>query len=263
MAGTPVGTHPTAHGNIYLLTKASLGEGKLRTQAFAMGRKSKTQQLTESILGQHLALAVAAHLARTQLVLHPPSGHDTEHMTEMLDVVGNALARVAPLYVHDPITREPRQLMEGELEGARVKRGATLLVLRDGRSFTAVTIKRADLRQAIGILKAVGIPELANARKATQPHKAEPPDGRADLRERLAELEKALNPPLLDSQIELANRLLVSIARQASEGRVANLAMRMLSAVHDARASTSDERQIDLMLAQLRAAVAEQDNQVK
>ncbi|HJV10920.1 MAG TPA: hypothetical protein VJ690_05405, partial [Burkholderiales bacterium] len=74
-----------------------------------MGRKSKTQLITDSVQGQHLALSVAAHLARTQLVPDPLNVYDSQHMSETLDVVGNALARVAPLYAHDPSTSAPRQ----------------------------------------------------------------------------------------------------------------------------------------------------------
>ncbi|HEX5767811.1 MAG TPA: hypothetical protein VFX94_06215, partial [Burkholderiales bacterium] len=126
-----------------------------------MVRKSKTQQLTDSILGQHLALSVAAHLARTQLVPEPLAVYDSEHLSEMIDVVARALVRVAPLYVRDAGSGEPRELTAFELEGALIARAATLLTLKDGRSFSSASIKRADLRQAIVILKAVGVDELA------------------------------------------------------------------------------------------------------
>lgn len=49
-------------------------------------------QFTDSILGQHLALPVAAHLARTQLIPDPPSVYDAQRLTDTLDAVGNALA---------------------------------------------------------------------------------------------------------------------------------------------------------------------------
>src|SRR5918993_783325 len=67
-----------------------------------MARKSKTLQLTEGIAGQHLALSVAAHLARTQLIPDPLKVYDGQHLTDMLNVVGLALARTAPLHVVDP-----------------------------------------------------------------------------------------------------------------------------------------------------------------
>jgi hypothetical protein len=222
-----------------------------------MGRKTKTQHLADSLLGQHLALSVAAHLARTQLVPDPLNVYDAQHVSEMVDVVANALARVAPLYAQDPASGAPRQLMEGELEGARVKHGATVLVLKDGRTLSAVSIKRTDLRQAIAILKAVGTQELGRRTPPEAP-KPEPADRVARLRAELAEIEGLLRQPLVPTQAERANALLVSIARNAPDGRISNLAMRLMSSVHEARDSAApDEHQIDVMLARLRAALAE------
>jgi hypothetical protein len=213
--------------------------------------------LADSLLGQHLALSVAAHLARTQLVPDPLSVYDAQHMSEMVDVVANALARVVPLYAQDPGNGAPRQLMEGEIEGARVKRGATVLVLKDGRTLSAVSIKRADLRQAIAILKAVGIQELGRRAPPEAP-KPGPADRVARLRAALAEIEGLLRLPLVPTQAERANALLVSVARNAPDGRIANLAMRLMSTVHEARDSAApDERQINVMLARLRAALHE------
>ena len=223
-----------------------------------MGRKSKIGQLTDSILGQHLALSVAAHLARSQLVPDPLNVYDGHHMMEMLDVVGNALARVAPMYVQDPIAGAPRQLMEGELEGAKVKRGATVLVLKDGRSLSGVTVKRAELRQAIAILKAVGIPELAR----TRPEPAKParpaPDRITELRSALDEVEELVRLPIVSTQAERANAKLLSIARHAPDGSISNLAMRLMSAVHEARDNPQpDGRQIGATLARLRDAISD------
>jgi hypothetical protein len=212
--------------------------------------------LAETIVGQHLALSVAAHLARTQLVAEPLAVHDAQHTARMLDVVAAALARVAPLYVQEPGSGTPRLLTEGELEGAAIKRGATLLVLRDGRTLSGISIKRADLRQAVAILKAVGIPELqGRPRQAEEPKPAEPAGNPL---ESLAEIEKLLRLPLAPSQVELANRLAVSIARSAPQGRVANLAMQLMSAVHEAASGKgADESRIGLALERLRAALQE------
>jgi hypothetical protein len=221
-----------------------------------MGRKTKTQQLLDSTLGQHLALSVAAHLARTQLVPDPLTVYDGQYTVEMLDAVGSALARVAPLYVVDPAAGAPRPLAEGELEGAHAKRGASVLVLKDGRSLSGVSIKRADLRQAIAILRAVGIPEFRRGPAAAP--KAAEPDPAAAARERVAEIEDLLRPPLAPAQVRRANSLLLSIARSASQGRVANVAMRLMSAVHDARGDGSPEdAQIQMLTARLRAALEE------
>jgi hypothetical protein len=48
-----------------------------------MGPKSKTQQLTDGVLRQHLALSVAAHLARTELVPEPRAVYDSEHLSDV------------------------------------------------------------------------------------------------------------------------------------------------------------------------------------
>jgi len=227
---------------------------------FRMARKSKTQQLTEGIAGQHLALSVAAHLARTQLIPDPLKVYDGQHLTDTLDVVGLALARTAPLHVVDPAAGEPRQLTPAELDGAVAKRGATTLVLRDGRSLGGVSIKRSDLRQAIAILKAVGLPELtpvAAPSKAAEPA----PRGNGDaVRARFAELEKLLTPPLFPAQVDRAKAGAVWIARHAPHGRVANLAMQLMSALHETRGTEEIPGGFRMALARLRAALQESES---
>jgi hypothetical protein len=220
-----------------------------------MGRNSKTQQLTDSVLGQHLALAVAAHLARTQLVPDPLSVYDGQHMSDMVDAVANALARVAPLYVQDASLGTARELAQAELAGAAVRRGATVLMLKDGRTLSSVSIKRTDLRQAIAILKAVGVPGLTPRPPQEQPApKADAPQIVAQL----AELELLLSPPLVTPQLDKAATLAVALARHARQGRVANLAMQLVSAVHEARSqSLAETQRVSLALARLRAAVEE------
>src|SRR5687768_17316961 len=114
-----------------------------------MARKSKTDKLTDSISGQYLSLAVAAHLARTQLVPDPLKVYDGQHLSEVLNVVALALARTAPLQITEAASGEKRELSAHDLEGALAKRGATVLVLKDGRTLTGVSVRRSDLRQAI------------------------------------------------------------------------------------------------------------------
>jgi hypothetical protein len=224
-----------------------------------MARKSKTQQLTDGIAGQHLALSVAAHLARTQLVPDPLKVYDGQHLTDMLNVVGLALARTAPLHVIDPAAGEPRQLTPAEIDGAVAKRGATTLVLKDGRSLAGVSIKRSDLRQAIAILKAVGLPELT---VAAPPKVAEPaPRANGDaVRARFAELEKVLTPPLFPAQVDRAKAGAVWIARHAPHGRVANLAMQLMSALHETRGTEEIPGGFRMALARLRAALQDIEN---
>ena len=221
-----------------------------------MPRKSKTQQLTEGIAGQHLALSVAAHLARTQLVPDPLKVDDGQPLTDMLDAVGLALARTAPLHVVDPAVGEPRPLAPAEIDGAVAKRGATTLVLKDGRSLAGVSIRRSDLRQAIALLKAVGLPQFAPppAPQAAQPA----PDANLEgVRARFAEVEGLLTPPLLPAQVERAKAGAVWIARHAPHGRIANLAMQLMSALHETPGTEEIPGGFRMALARLRAALEE------
>ncbi|HEX7220187.1 MAG TPA: hypothetical protein VF280_13325 [Burkholderiales bacterium] len=218
-----------------------------------MGRRSKTQQLTTSIAGQHLALSVAAHLARTQLVPDPLNVYDAQHMSEMLDVVARALSRVAPIYVCDAAAADPRPLTPAELETATIRRSATILVLADGRSFSSATIKRLDLRQAIAILKTVGLEELQPRGKAAERRPDEPKTQK--LLAQLEEVECLLEPPLSPGHLERAGHHMISIAREAPHGRVANLAMRLMSALLESRGAHELPPSVRAELARLRAAV--------
>ena len=225
-----------------------------------MARKSKTEELTDSITGQHLSLPVAAHLARTQLVPDPLKVYDGQHVLDMLNVIGLALARTAPLYVVDPAAGAQRQLAPAELEGAKAKRGATLLALKDGRTLTGVSIRRADLRQAIAILKAVGLPELAA--EPAPPKAAEPAPGAGvdAVRARLTEVEGLLMPPLLPAQVDRAKAGAVWIARHAPHGHVANLAMQLMSALHETRGTEEIPGGFRMALARLRAALHDSEH---
>lgn len=221
-----------------------------------MARKSKTQQLAEGIAGQHVSLAVAAHLARTQLVPDPLKPYDGQHLSEMLDVMARALARTAALHQIDAQTGLTRELTPAELEGAAPKRGATVLVLKDGRTLSGVSVKRADLRQAIALLKAIGLPELPPPPPPT--HKAPSDDGNGEaLRARLAEIEGLLKAPLLPAQVDRAKAHAVWIARHAPQGRIANLAMQLMSALHESRGTEDIPGGFRMALARLRAAMDE------
>lgn len=220
--------------------------------------KGGTQYITASSVGQQLALSVAAGLARTQLVPEPLKSYDSQHLGDMLNVIGGALAKVAPLYVKDDASLTARELSQDELQGAEIRRGATVVVLKDGRTLSSVSIRRGDLRQAIAILKAIGIQGLlpraepAPAPKASAP---EPVDGLA----LFGEIERLLRPPLIDTQVDRANALAVSIARSAPHGRIANLAMQLVSAAYEVRAQPDPAMQrVNLALAKLRSALEDQ-----
>jgi len=222
-----------------------------------MPRKPKSQHLAEGISGQHVSLAVAAHLARSQLVPEPLKAYDGQHLAEMLDVMAQALTRSAALHQIDAQTGLTRELSPAELEGAVARRGATELVLKDGRTLSGVSVKRADLRQAIALLHTIGVPELA---AAPPPAVAGKPVVNANgeaLRARLAEVENLLQPPLLPAQVERAKAGAVWIARHAPQGRVANLAMQLMSALHESQSIDEIPGGFRMALARLRAAFEE------
>ena len=220
-----------------------------------MASKSKTDKLTDSIAGQYLSLAVAAHLARTQLAPDPLKVYDSQHLGEMLNAVAQALARTAPLHVTEAASGEKRTLSSIELEGALAKRAANVLVLKDGRTLNGVSIRRSDLRQAIAILKTVGVPEFAPA-----PATAPKPNGNGSaeaLLARFAEVDRLLTPPLLPAQVEQAKAAAVWIARHAHHGRIANLAMQLMSSLHETRGTEEIPGGFRMALARLRAALEE------
>ena len=106
-------------------------------------------------LNEHLPLAVAAAITYHSLTApQRPQFYDGEHLSEVLTRVAQALVQVARVHAIDEVTRERRPLTDSEQ--AEVRRGATVVVLADGRHLTEVTILRHDLRDAIAALKARG-----------------------------------------------------------------------------------------------------------
>jgi hypothetical protein len=222
-----------------------------------VARTSRTRELIESNLGQHIALAVAAHLARTQLVRDPLALYDGQHLADTVHTVACALARVAPLYVREAKSAEPRELTAPELEGALVEPSATSLVLRDGRRFGSVSVKRGELREAIAMLKATGVPGLAAYRPERLPGAMpKPRDRLAEIAGAMAELEELLRAPLPVAHAERAGRIAVSIARAAPHGLIANRAMQLVSALHEPR-DDAQSAALQLALARLRLALEE------
>jgi hypothetical protein len=131
-----------------------------------MAGRTRTEALTEEFHRQHIALSVAAFFVCTRLVSAPLRAYDVEHLNEMLELAGSALCKLAPLYAADS-GGGARELTQLELEGARVRRGATRLVLRDGRTLSSVFIRREDLRSALAVLQALGIPQLVSSARKT------------------------------------------------------------------------------------------------
>jgi hypothetical protein len=75
---------------------------------------------------------------------------------------------------------------------------------------------------------------------------------------RVAELETLLVPPLLPRQVERARSAAIWIARHAPHGRVANLAMQLISALHESHGTDDVPGGYRLAFARLRAAIEQQ-----
>jgi hypothetical protein len=106
---------------------------------------------------QHIGLSTASGIAYDQLAERKRSFYDVEHFNEVLNNAAQALIRITPVYLIDLITGERRRLSDAELLEARVSRGATVLVLADGRKVKDLSLLRSDLAAAIKILKNTGV----------------------------------------------------------------------------------------------------------
>jgi hypothetical protein len=111
----------------------------------------------------HIGLTTAAGIAYDQLAKRNRGFYDTEHFNEVLNMAAQALISVAPIWIHDPDSGERRRLSAAELMDARVTRGATVLILADGRSIKDLSLLRQDLPAAIQILKAAGLEAFSSA----------------------------------------------------------------------------------------------------
>lgn len=192
--------------------------------------KEKTTRLAEGIRNQHVAMSVAAGLARAQLVPNPVGVYDARQLSEMLEVMAAAIARVAPIHAMNARTGEVRRLTEEDLEGASFARGATALMLKDGTAIAGVSITRGDLRHAVVVLKTIGFQAEAEADKSDrEPARAENVDAL------VAEIEQLLLLPFTPEYIDKVNRLTMKIVRAARTGPIVDHAMQLISALHHAR----------------------------
>jgi hypothetical protein len=107
------------------------------------------------VLSPHVALSVAAALAYQKFSQGPRDFYDVEHYSAVLNAVAQALAGVMRIYVADN-EDTPRALTDAALEGAVVRRGATVLQLADGRAFRRVLVRRDELHAAVDRLRRSG-----------------------------------------------------------------------------------------------------------
>lgn len=192
--------------------------------------KDKTTRLAQGIRNEQVAMTVAAGLARAQLVPNPVAVYDARHLSEMLELIAAAIARVAPIHAMNPRTGEIRRLTAEELEGASFARGATALVFKDGTATAGVSITRGDLRHAVAVLKTIGFQGDPQEHKPhTEPARAQ------NFAVARAEIERLVALPLAPVNIDKVNRLAMEIVRAASAGPVASCAMQLISALHRAR----------------------------
>lgn len=103
---------------------------------------------------QHVPLPTACSLVHIEVNGKPPD--PSADMIEILDDVAHALAILAPLYIRDSAYGLPREIPAHFLIGARFKRGAHVLVMRDKTEYRGLTIQRGDMHAAIHVLKDSG-----------------------------------------------------------------------------------------------------------
>lgn len=216
--------------------------------------KEKTTRLAEGIRNQHVAMSVAAGIARAQLVPNPVGVYDARHLSEMLEVMAGAIARVAPIHAMNARTGEVRRLTEEDLEGASFARGATALVMKDGTTIAGISITRGDLRHAVVVLKTIGFQAEADADKPDpEPARAENVDAL------VAEIEQLLLLPFTPEYIDKVNRLTMKIVRAARTGPIVNHAMQLISALHHARVKVEKHSSaVDAALAALQRSIESQ-----
>ena len=121
-----------------------------------MGEESPDQQ--------HIGLTTASGIAYDQLADRKRGFYEPEHFNEVLNMAALALIRIAPVYLIDSATGERRRLSDAELLDAQVTRGASALVLADGRTVKDLSLLRSDLRTAITILKGTGLKAFSSTR---------------------------------------------------------------------------------------------------
>jgi hypothetical protein len=113
---------------------------------------------------QHIGLSTASGITYDQLADRKRGFYDVEHFNEVLNMAALALIRIAPVYLIDPSTGARRRLSDAELLDAQVTRGATVLVLADGRMVKDLSLLRGDLTAAITILKGTGLKGFSSTR---------------------------------------------------------------------------------------------------
>jgi hypothetical protein len=113
--------------------------------------------MAEKRTDEHIGLTTASGIAYDQLAAKLRGAYDAEHFNDLLNKAAEALIRIAPVYLFDPVSGARRPLNPAELLNAQVTRAASVLLLADGREVKDLSLLRSDLRTAISILKGAGL----------------------------------------------------------------------------------------------------------
>jgi len=116
---------------------------------------------------EYIGLTTASGITYDQLAAKSRGAYDAEHFNELLNRAAEALIRIAPVYVFDPVSGARRPLNQAELLNAQVTRAASALILADGRELRDLSLLRSDLRAAITILKGTGLTAFSTERQKT------------------------------------------------------------------------------------------------
>jgi hypothetical protein len=119
--------------------------------------------MVEKRTDEHIGLNTASGIAYDQLAAKSRGAYDAEHFNELLNKAAEALIRIAPVYLFDPVSGSRRPLNQAELLNVQVTRAASVLLLADGREVKDLSLLRSDLRAAITILKGAGLTAFSPA----------------------------------------------------------------------------------------------------
>lgn len=79
----------------------------------------------------------------------------------------------------------------------------------------------------------------------------------SELMVRLSELEALMRAPMADGNLEMAEDLVMYVARSAPNGQIANLSMQVLSALIQIRSNPGANETLEETLSQLRTSLSE------
>ena len=106
---------------------------------------------------QHVGLPTACTLVYHNITGETLDARDALAMRSVLDDVAHALASIVPIYARYPDSGVPQVISPAELAEGRFSRGGHLFVAKGGTQLRRLSVQRADLGNAIAILKATGV----------------------------------------------------------------------------------------------------------